>query len=543
MPFSRLTISQLIALTMFWPVLIFAQAPQRVIEKASWRSEPIRIRQVKTNGRTVALGKKFLQDPNWLKGFSVSVQNVSNKAIARIEIKLSFLRDEMAASNASTYGVTLSSGVEPADLPGGELPKLVLPDDTVEVPLLEGNVPSITQDLASLGYPEAVTRARLTVESVIFADGSTWAGDEMLYPDPKSPKRKINPRLQNDPTTPQGSQPFRLEKISFKKPSGASVNVSPKLTPVQDPTLPCNTVFVTTRSVNCGDDGSGCSFKQNVFDGSIELLGLRNARSELSSTRCQRSDGTICTSSIISHFERLPCGARIAGTCSAQPDWSTYPTTGCMTGFTVVNGICSRSLKFQSRCVYYDPETCTCPDGVETSPILIDVDRSGFSLTDASGGVDFDIFNDSVPLRIAWTTPHSSNAFLALDRNGNGRIDNGAELFGNVTPQPPSLAANGFLALAVYDKPENGGNRDGRIDKRDAIFPKLLLWRDANHNGQSEAAELRSLLNLIGGIELNYKESKRTDQHGNQFRYRAKVYDTAGSHAGKWAWDVFLSSN
>lgn len=41
-------------------------------------------------------------------------------------------------------------------------------------------------------------------------------------------------------------------------------------------------------------------------------------------------------------------------------------------------------------------------------------------------------------------------------------------------------------------------------------------------------------------IELDYKESKRTDEHGNQFKYRAKVKDTQGNQIGRWAWDVFL---
>ena len=95
--------------------------------------------------------------------------------------------------------------------------------------------------------------------------------------------------------------------------------------------------------------------------------------------------------------------------------------------------------------------------------------------------------------------------------------------------------------MAVYDKTASGGNGDGRIDSGDAIFPQLRLWRDINHNGISEPAELRLLAGLIGAIDLDYKESKHTDQFGNRFRYRAKVYDPRGEHAGRWAWDVFLT--
>jgi hypothetical protein len=70
---------------------------------------------------------------------------------------------------------------------------------------------------------------------------------------------------------------------------------------------------------------------------------------------------------------------------------------------------------------------CTCA-GWECSlapcPIVIDTAGQGFHLTSAENGVNFTFFPGKAPIRLGWTNPTYDNGFLALDRNGNGTIDN-----------------------------------------------------------------------------------------------------------------------
>jgi hypothetical protein len=173
---------------------------------------------------------------------------------------------------------------------------------------------------------------------------------------------------------------------------------------------------------------------------------------------------------------------------------------------------------------------------------VVDVSGNGFNLTDLMNGVQFDLNNDSSRERLSWTSLNSDDSWLSLDRNGNGLIDSGSELFGNYTEQPSSPSPNGFIALKVYDSPSKGGNNDGWLDSNDAVFSNLRLWRDINHNGVSDSDELRSLTDVgVARIDLDYRTSGRVDRNGNRFRYRAKIYDSNGNQLGRWAWDVFLS--
>lgn len=187
---------------------------------------------------------------------------------------------------------------------------------------------------------------------------------------------------------------------------------------------------------------------------------------------------------------------------------------------------------------YCDPSTNNC-----WTPILIDVNGDGIRMTNVDDGVEYDGFGRGVEITTAWTEADSDDAWLVLDRNGNGIVDDGTELFSSAAPQPmlpPPELRHGFNALVQYDKPENGGNADGVLNEHDSIFSSLQLWQDRNHNGISELSELYSLAFFrLESISMDYKLSKRKDRYGNAFRYRAAVRDGRGARVGRWAYDVY----
>ena len=200
-----------------------------------------------------------------------------------------------------------------------------------------------------------------------------------------------------------------------------------------------------------------------------------------------------------------PNGACTASSLvSVLANFCLYPQTGCggtnSTAFEVGGGPCCR------------------PPG---TPIIIDVDGSGFNLTSAEDGVDFDFFAIGAAVRMAWTAIGSTNAFLVRDLYGDGKIADGTEMFGNLTSQPPSSNKNGFAALAQYDS-----DGDGWIDDGDPVWPSLWLWIDTNHDGVSEPGELHTPASLgVERISVKYKEVDRVDANGNEFRYTARIND------------------
>lgn len=137
----------------------------------------------------------------------------------------------------------------------------------------------------------------------------------------------------------------------------------------------------------------------------------------------------------------------------------------------------------------------------------------GFTLTSPENGVMFDVQGDGHPQRVPWTEPGAEVALLALDVDGDGRITSGKELFGT-----RMFASAKTGADALIDASRAAGAPDkGAIEGGDALYDRLLLWVDRNHNGISEPSELRRAKELFTAIGLGFRRINFRDAHGNRF--------------------------
>ena len=180
-----------------------------------------------------------------------------------------------------------------------------------------------------------------------------------------------------------------------------------------------------------------------------------------------------------------------------------------------------------------------CDDGSNTgncSPILINLGGGPLKLSGAEDPVDFDIDANGTLNRMTWTARGSAVAFLALDRNDNGRIDDGSELFGDSTPlMSGARAANGFEALKELDL-----NGDALVDRFDGRWADVLLWVDVNHDAVSQPHELqRAADSELHALETAYHWTGRTDAAGNLFRYQGAAFMTRGRFP---IYDVYFRS-
>jgi hypothetical protein len=545
-----------------------AQDADKVLDIERYPGEPLALIDLKIGGqplksKVVSKSRrggegldtvKFKENHGWYRRIRATVRNVSGRPILGLRAYLYFKSNatgSMFSLPLARYRLKKGGPLHP----GEELDLLV--DDSVWRPTAEL--------FARSGENPDLSTVTLSVEHVTFSADLQWHRGKLLRPDPADPNtwRVVESEPQPQPARAEPADPWRPARFTraslapaLSRPQMKFMSATFVLDPAPEPprrqTTTCETYggFIgdhcaqtdcyTKRELGSGHDGTKSSVP---VSGTCEELNFPQVDNP--SINCTNSTTHIRLQ------EDVTCPAPTPtpyGGCNQPP----HPSTGqCNTGFVLYNdGVCGRSIQFIGRCNTlgdgYDEESCTCLGcgSCGGSPIVVDVRGDGFAMTNAAGGVLFDLDSDGIREGWSWTAAGADDAWLALDRDGSGSIDSGQELFGDYTAQPPSTARNGFAALAVFDAAAEGGNGDGVIDAADGIFPHLRLWQDANHNGLSEPQELRTLPSLgLTRLHLDYKESRRVDEHGNSYRYRAKVDDGKGSKVNRWAWDVFLLRN
>jgi hypothetical protein len=157
------------------------------------------------------------------------------------------------------------------------------------------------------------------------------------------------------------------------------------------------------------------------------------------------------------------------------------------------------------------------------TPLILDLNGDGVRTTGIDAGIRFDLDATGKATEVGWVS--ADDGFLVLDRNHDGTINNGSELFGSATPLSDGRTArDGFEALSDLDS-----NRDGIIDAQDQMFNDLTVWQDANQDGLTQQDELHSLNSLgIESFSLAARDVSILD-NGNWIGLESNYTQTDGS--------------
>lgn len=183
--------TSVLPMTSLWPVTTTTQQDkERMVKKKSWRNEPLEISKLKIRGKLTDLNKKFVEEDDWLRGFSVEVKNTSSKTITYIELDLEFpalsgSTGERPSLDHLLYGEYPAPPGE-ATTPHSDQPPL-LPGETANLTFMDYD--GLREFLNQTGKPASIKQLDIGISTVIFSDGTKWEGGQIFHRDPDNPNR------------------------------------------------------------------------------------------------------------------------------------------------------------------------------------------------------------------------------------------------------------------------------------------------------------------------------------------------------------------
>jgi hypothetical protein len=479
------------------------QASTRKVTYWTNPTAPAEVSALLLNDTPLRTGDGIQSGMDWIGNLQVKFKNRSDKPISFARFML------FDASRPNTSSLMFIYGKEHSV-------------DTTDPTVAPGEYGIARPDIAMFGSTSGTTELKLQVNKVVldFNYDLIWNGGSWweLDTSPNAPQKYKKAEAQPTPTPTPQAKASRLGQVLFTRAKYSLTNLYSR--PAAALSDPCEDPFTP----GCEEQGQFCQ----------DRLSDANATATCSSNNA-------CGGAGQPHCFNSGCHPTGPAYCfRAAPQYSginrnankVTTMVGCYDSACPTN-LCGDNVNHSGyvlAAASFPDENCI----PVSSPIIIDLEGDGIKLTSAKDGVRFDLNINGKYEQVAWTMPGEDDAFLALDRNGDGRIKTGAELFGDVTEQPPTANNNGFSALKVFD-----ANGDNQISAADPVYSQLRLWTDSNHDGRSEQGELATLsARGVKSIGTDFKDSRKTDQYGNEFRYRAKVIGTKGQ---PFAYDVFLS--
>lgn len=236
----------------------------------------------------------------------------------------------------------------------------------------------------------------------------------------------------------------------------------------------------------------------NLTQDSPEILDLRSPSYRIGTESSS-------TSASVKSFGSISIGTGSSGTTwqrvTATSGFVSESESVAFASSGMVKTQDGRSIDFNievsmSRAFTSQINTLTTQNYIKTDPLVINLDTDIGSVTDQKFLFDLDSDGDEEEISFAG----KDSGFLALDKNGDGRIGDGSELFG-------TKSGDGFKDLAAFDEDGNGW-----IDENDSIYSKLKVWtKDEDGNDY--------LINLkdadVGAIYLDNVDTQFSLKDGN----------------------------